>query len=111
MWRGFFMKIHPKNSRQLVFFIPFLFTFGIILGGIVSLFSRFILNSYLVIWAFYLIYLTSLGIRTKNIKLAVPVIFVTILTHFAYGFGFFRGIISGSEGPIKKGMHSKENLI
>jgi len=108
MWRGFFMRIH-KQSRQLTFFIPPLFVLGLIFGGILSFFSDVIFLVYLGILILYLIYILSIGIRTKDIWLFFPVMFVTIVTQLSYGVGFIRGILSKNE-PIKKTLNPAENL-
>lgn len=111
MWRGFFMKIHPENSRQATFFIPPTFLIGIVIGGILSLFSQTIFKVYLWILVVYVLYLLFLGIKTKNLKLGLAVMGVTFLTHLIYGAGFLRGIAAKkSIGPIRKGMHSYEKL-
>jgi len=109
MWRGFFMKMH-KKSRQIIFFIPPLFILGLIVGGILSFFSILIRNIYLGFLTIYAIYLLATGIRTKSVKLFFPVIFVTFLTHLAYGLGFFRGIFSKKSGPTQKTLNPSEKI-
>ncbi len=108
MWRGFFMRIY-KQSRQLTFFIPPLFVLGVIIGGLLSFFSSIIALIYLSVILLYLIYILIIGIKTMNIALFFPVMFVTILTHFSYGFGFLKGIISKDE-PIKRTLNPSEGL-
>lgn len=110
MWRGFFMKLH-KQSRQITFFIPPLFVLGLILGLILSLANNMFLYIYLMVLDLYLIYLIYIGAKTRSIKLAIPIMFISFLTHFAYGIGFWKGIFANKEtGPIRKGMHSYEKL-
>jgi len=110
MWRGFFMKKHPKQSRQLTFFIPPLFVLGLILGAILSILSPLIKSIYFSTLGIYAIYLICIGIKAKNLKFFFPIIGVMFLTQVAYGIGFFKGIFAGKEGPTKKGMHSFEKL-
>ncbi|MDO8623037.1 MAG: glycosyltransferase [archaeon] len=110
MWRGFFMKIHPKESRRLTFFIPPLFVLWLFFGGIFSLISNSIAYLYLLSMILYVIFLIIIGLKTKSAKLFFPVIIVSILTQLFYGVGFLRGIFSGKDGPTKFGMHPKENL-
>ncbi len=108
MWRGFFMRIF-KQSRQLTFFIPPIFILGVLLGGILSLFSSIISLIYFSVLAIYLIYILFIGLRTMNFVLFIPVMIVTILTHFSYGIGFWKGILSKNE-PIKRTLNPSEGL-
>ena len=110
MWRGFFMRVYPKNSIKLTFFIPPLFVLWLVFGGILALTYKPLSYLYIGVLYIYLLFLLFTGIRAKNIKLFIPVIFVTLITHLAYGIGFFRGLFAGKYGPTKKGMHPKENL-
>ncbi len=109
MWRGFFMKMH-KQSRHLVFFIPGLFVLGLLAGFFLSFFSIVLKNIYLAVLAVYAIYLLITGIRTRSVKLFLPVIFTTFLTQISYGLGFWKGILSGKEGPIKKTLNPAEKM-
>lgn len=106
MWRGFFMRIH-KQSRQLTFFIPPLFVLWLIFGGLGAIFNEILTKIYLGVLILYLGYILSIGIMTKSLKLAFPVMGVTILTHLSYGIGFIRGISSKNE-PIKKTLNPKK---
>ncbi|MDP1728806.1 MAG: glycosyltransferase [archaeon] len=110
MWRGFFMRIYPKNSIRLTFFMPALFILGLFLGGILSLIYKPISYLYFGILGFYFLFLIFIGLRTKSVKLFFPVIFVTAITHLMYGIGFFIGLFAGKYGPTRSGMHPKENL-
>ena len=107
MWRGFFMKIH-KQSRQLTFFIPVIFLSWLILGGTFSFFNIIIKKIFIVSMLFYLVYLIILGLKTKSVKLFIPVMFGTFLTHISYGLGFLRGIFSGKGGPTRKTLNPAE---
>ncbi|MFA5175674.1 MAG: glycosyltransferase [Candidatus Nanoarchaeia archaeon] len=108
MWRGFFMRIH-KESRQLLFFIPALFVLGLFFGLIFSLFSKLIMYAYLVCLCLYGLFLLTIGIKTKSIKLFFPVMFLTFLTQISYALGFLKGILS-KDGPIKKTLNPSEKL-
>jgi len=110
MWRGFFMRIHPRESIQLTFFIPSIFTLWIFFGGILTFFNKIFGWVYLLSLIFYFVFLIIKGLQTKSIKLFFPVIFVMFLTHLIYGIGFIIGIFAGKEGPTKKGMHPAEKL-
>lgn len=111
MWRGFFMKKHSKQSIQAVFFIPPLFLFGLFFGAIVSIFSEFLRKVYFLTLAVYVCYLLYLGLKTKDLKLFFPVMYVSFLSHIVYGAGFWKGLLAGKEGPIKRGMHPTEKLV
>jgi len=109
MWRGFFMKIH-KQSRQFTFFIPALFITWLGLGSIISLFNNYFRNLYFLSFGVYSLYLLFIGIKSRSLKLFFPVIFVTFLTHFAYGLGFFKGIFSRKSGPTQRTLNPSEKM-
>ena len=109
MWRGFFMKIH-KQSRQLTFFIPVIFSSGILIGIPLAIIFPLFKQIYLIALGTYGVYSLIQGFRTKNLKLFFPVIFIMFLTQIFYSIGFLKGIFSGEHGPIKKDMHPEEKL-
>ncbi|MCM8770288.1 MAG: glycosyltransferase [Candidatus Omnitrophica bacterium] len=91
--RGYFVKRFPENSRRFTYFIPSIFVFGLILGAILSLFNPFIRNLYMEILLFYLLCVFLFSIN-KDLRI-IPLVFMgIILTHFAYGINFFRGLLS-----------------
>src|SRR3989344_7767655 len=101
LWRGFIFRNHSKNSRQLVFILPFLFFLWLLIGFIILILFNSFYKPYILSLIIYFLFLLITGVRSKNIKLFFPVLFLTSLTHFAYAFGFFRGIIL-KKMPTKK---------
>ncbi|PIN94833.1 hypothetical protein COU61_00225 [Candidatus Pacearchaeota archaeon CG10_big_fil_rev_8_21_14_0_10_35_13] len=109
MWRGFFMRLYPKNSIKPIFFMPALFVLGLLFGGVLSIISKTIRSIYLAILGLYLIFLVITGIRTKSIKLFLPVIIVTFLTQVTYGIGLLKGVILGE--PTRRTFNPAEKKI
>lgn len=93
--RGFFVKRFPETSRRPSYFIPTIATFGMILGAF----------ALLVPWlsAFYLagvaIYVSLVAISSALVSWRKPwllptVAVGTIVSHFAYGTWFLKGLLS-----------------
>jgi hypothetical protein len=86
----------PATARQ---FFPLLFLLALVLGGIASIFSPFVLNIYLAMIMLYLIIGLVVGgmsaIRTYQplLILLMPYVFFNI--HLSYGFGYLRGLVMG----------------
>jgi glycosyltransferase involved in cell wall biosynthesis len=86
----------PATVRQ---FFPLLFLLALVLGGIASIFSPFVLNIYLAMIMLYLIIGLVVGgmsgIRTYHplLILLMPYVFFNI--HLSYRFGYLRGLVMG----------------
>ena len=89
--RGYFVKRFPQTSKKFSYFVPSIFTAGVIAGGILSVFSPFIRIIYITILALYLVLVVEETIRLRNF-LIMPGI---MLTHLAYGVFFIKGLLSG----------------
>ena len=89
--RGYFVKRFPETSKKFSYFVPSIFTTGVIIGGIVSVFSPFIRIIYITILALYLLLAIEETIRFRSL-LIMPGI---MLTHLAYGVFFIKGLLSG----------------
>jgi len=100
MWRGFFTRKYPETSFRLTYFIPPAFLLWLVFGFILSIFFNIFRLLYLSFVAIYSLYLLYIGVRTRSLKLSLPVMFVTFLTHISYGFGFLKGLLS--KVPTKK---------
>lgn len=91
--RGYFVKRYPETSLRILYFIPSLFFLFFLIGGILGLFSNFFRVIYLSVIFLYALPVFIFSI-SKNIRL-IPLIFTgTILTHFAYGLYFLKGLFS-----------------
>lgn len=105
--RGHFARILPKTSRRLGYFLPAIFTLGLI-GGPVLIFILEIFNLCFIaipLLFFYFfsifIYLLSLlataadvYLKEKNLQTAFLLIAAIFLTHFVYGIMFIKGFLT-----------------
>jgi len=95
--RGFFAKKYPETSFKFKYFIPSSFLAFVVLGAILSFFSRIIFDLYLIGWALYLVALvkalTDISKHEKNILIALNAVYYIFLTHLVYGFRFLQGFI------------------
>ena len=104
--RGFFAKILPKTSKRIGYFLPLLFTAGVLLGPAIYLIS-FILKSFLLAKIISIIYLSVMGVyllgllltgfwvflKSKNLLAAILVMPTIFISHLFYGIMFFKGLI------------------
>lgn len=83
----------PATARQ---FVPLLFLLGIVLGGILSAFSIYIMYIYFAVLALYLAIGLFIGCkyavkyRRPMLTLQMPYVFANV--HLSYGYGYLRGI-------------------
>lgn len=83
----------PATVRQ---FAPLLFLLGIVLGGILSVFSIYIMYTYFAVLALYLAIGLFIGCkyavkyRRPMLTLLMPYVFANV--HLSYGYGYLRGI-------------------
>ncbi|MFH1188418.1 MAG: glycosyltransferase [bacterium] len=96
--RGYFAKRYPKNSYKLPYFVPSAFAVYLLL--LVA--SLFIFpGSYVLIFSIPLfVYIVGLvmdaiiiGIRWKNLAVALAVMPLIFLTHIWYGVRFIQGLV------------------
>lgn len=102
--RGYFAKILPETSRRWFYFVPAIFSFGLIIGdflAILSLLSKneiihLIFNIYMIPLTLYffilLINTIWVYLKSKNILIALLSILGTYATHFFYGISFLKGL-------------------
>ena len=117
--RGFFAKILPKTSRKIGYFLPLLFTAGVLLGPAIYLIS-FILKSFLLAEIIAIVYLSVVGIyslgllltgfwvflKSKDLLIAILVIPTIFISHLFYGIMFFKGLIK----KIVKSKFGREKI-
>ena len=103
--RGFFTKILPKTSRRIGYFLPLLFTAGVLLGPVIYLIS-FTLKLFLLAKIISIIYLSAMGAyslgllltgfwvfsKSKNLLAAILVMPTIFISHFFYSIMFFKGL-------------------
>lgn len=103
LWRGFMMKRYSQ-SLQAVFFIPPAFVAWLVLGGLAAVCWPAARMLYAASVLVYAAYLALLAVRSRSVSLALPVAGLTALSHLAYGFGFWRGLLSLS-APTRATLH------
>lgn len=92
--RGYFAKALPQTSLRFVYFVPTLFTVGLIGGPIVCMFWSALWWVYGGVLALYFV-LAGYSLRTcKSIKLFWISMVGILATHVGYGINFVRGLCS-----------------
>ncbi len=105
--RGFFVKILPKTSRRLGYFLPSLFTLGLLFSPFIIIFLRFLKLQllshifsliYFCTISFYILLLLITGfwvtIKSKKIIVGLFVIPTILVSHIYYGIRFIKGLLS-----------------
>jgi cellulose synthase/poly-beta-1,6-N-acetylglucosamine synthase-like glycosyltransferase len=108
LWRGFMIK-HHRQSLQLVFFMPALLLLGLTVGVLLALVVPFFHVPYLLLLGVVGMYLFLTALRSRSWSLAGPVAAVMLLSQFAYGFGFLRGLAS-LDAPTRKTLNPTEGM-
>jgi len=91
--RGYFVKRYPQNSLKLAYFVPSVFLFFLIAGGLASS----IFDSFRLLYLLAISYYLLLGLFFSvicGLRVAVPVFLGIILTHLCYGMYFLKGLFS-----------------
>lgn len=95
--RGFFAKKYPKTSFKLKYFIPSFFLCFVVIGGITSFFSEFVLKLYLLGWGAYVLALLKAFFdiyrHEKNPMVVFHATYYIFFTHLVYGLRFIQGFI------------------
>jgi len=92
--RGYFVKKYPATSFRLTFFLPTIFTLGLLAGAICSLFSVTICIIYIVGISFYLACCGVAAFKKGRPRMGLLVFSGIALTHLTYGIWFIKGLIS-----------------
>ncbi len=101
--RGYFVKKYPKTSFKLEYFVPSVFTVGLILGLGLSFIFKLFAEIYFFVFALYVVLVTLSSLKLTlesqkegldNIKLVFFVISGIILTHIVYGIYFIKGLLA-----------------
>ena len=104
--RGYFSKILPRTSKRLGYFVPLLFTFGLVCGpisiwllkiaGLAAIYKiaqtiyGLSLSSYLVA---LLITSASAAIKSQSLTIGLMLVPSIILSHLVYGVMFAKGLL------------------
>lgn len=88
--RGYFAKVFPETSLRIGYFLPSLFSYGLVVGGIISFFNPIFRFVFFLIIFIYCLLLFFSGIevylRNENIFLSILTMFSIFATHLWYGF-------------------------
>jgi len=103
--RGFFVRILPKTSKRIGYFIPPMFTLGVLFGPILYLILKLVgwlsmaqilisLYSLTIGFYFFLLILTGFWVlvKSKNLLIALLVMPTIFISHLFYGLMFLKGI-------------------
>jgi len=93
--RGYFVKILPKTSLRVSFFIPSLFCLSLSLGIATSFLNSILRMIFLSVVAVYLLLTLISSLQSRNIRLMPLVLLGIISTHITYGIGFMKGLLTG----------------
>ncbi len=89
--RGFFVKKFPENSSKLVYYMPSLIVLGLISSISLAVFFPIF---WLLLAAALIGYLIGAAIPARKQLRLLPLVFTgLIVTHFAYGVQFLRGLM------------------
>jgi len=91
--RGYFAKKLPKTSFRMIYFLPSLFSFGVIGGAVLSMFSSLFFKIYITALGVYLLAVViDTCIRKEKFIVKLLAIITIIFTHIVYGTGFMQGL-------------------
>lgn len=106
MYRGRFAIIFPKTSRKFAYFVPSLFTLGLLFGGISFFISVYLFEIYVIVLCIYLLLLTVNSaqsvVKSKKVKTFFYVFIGIFLTHVTYGIYFILGLVKNPSLKLKK---------
>jgi cellulose synthase/poly-beta-1,6-N-acetylglucosamine synthase-like glycosyltransferase len=96
--RGHFARIFPETSFRPGYLAPSLFAYGLVIGGLISLYWPGFRFPFAILSAFYYLLLVFSGVKVfwekRNLHLSVLVVYGIFTTHLVYGFlfpmGFFQ---------------------
>jgi len=94
MHRGYFVKKYPETSTRITYFLPSLFVLWLYIAGAASLFWPLLRAVYLVILLIYLLTILIFSIIPRKPKIMYLIFLGIIMTHFAYGVFFIKGLLS-----------------
>lgn len=89
--RGYFAKKYPETSRKIAYFIPSLFIIGLIMGGILSVFSHIIQWIYFSVIGFYFLLNVILNFKINLLEYFWTVLGI-FLSHMTYGLFFIKAL-------------------
>lgn len=92
--RGYFVKKFPETSLKPAYFVPSIFTLGVVLGPVLGSFSLFLMSVYVLVLTVYLGAVFYNAFYSKNAKLFQHVFLGIIVTHLTYGYWFIVGLCS-----------------
>lgn len=112
--RGYFMKRFPETSLRLTYFLPTVFTFALITGGILAVLNPTWRRFYLTGLAIYLILLLLSSLKAKRPLAVAAVAGGIFATHVFYGIGLVRGLMAAKlkeESAAKASVNESNDFI
>ena len=95
--RGFFVRKFPETSLRLSYFIPTLFTLGLLLGWLTFFINGILFRIYLAAVGLYLagtvLTAAAAAVQDKDLRQFLPVFGGIIATHVLYGILFIKGLL------------------
>lgn len=92
--RGYFVKRYPETSAKITYFLPSILVLWLYIAGTASLFFPVLRAAYLIILFLYLLTILVFSIIPRKPRMAHLIFFGIIMTHFAYGIFFIKGLLS-----------------
>lgn len=107
--RGYFARHFPETSFRLGYFLPSLFSYGLIFSVLISFVFPLVTKFLAVFLLVYLFFLFLSGIEvflnTSNLYLAVLTMVSIYLTHFVYGILFPIGFLKTKIATKPRGIN------
>ncbi|MCX8096158.1 MAG: glycosyltransferase [Spirochaetes bacterium] len=100
--RGLYSKIFPENSRKIQHFLPSIFLFGVVIGGILSTLSNIIMYIYLSVLGLYFSLAIISSLKPNPLETLLTTIGI-FFSHLVYGIYFIKGLLYTKE----KYLHNK----
>ncbi len=92
--RGYFVKKFGRNSLKVSYFLPSLLVIGIIGGIPLAVIHPVLEFGYVAALGAYLLAVLVSSLERRDLKV-LPLVFLgTVFTHFTYGVGFAKGLLT-----------------
>lgn len=92
--RGYFVKRFPETSLRLGYFLPSALVLSVSGGLLLVSYVPKLRTLYLVSLALYAAAVMMDSFRGKNLQMGFTVSIGIVTTHFSYGIGFLKGLLS-----------------
>lgn len=97
--RGYFVKEFPETSRRVGYFLPSIFSLGLVFGGITYYINYYLFMLFVLVVSIYVALVASASARAalegSDVRLIGLVFAGIVFTHLFYGMGFLKGLFAG----------------